>query len=136
MRRTLLLVAVGCAALGLAPVASAKWCIRITTSPARPIVGASVVLRMQTFDPAARDGGRVGPGKPVQIGLPQQMLLLQPPRGDPVGVDLRVRRDDRSIWEARFVFPRAGLWRLRSIDETPLGAGCRGRVLLRVASRP
>jgi hypothetical protein len=136
MRRTLLLVAVACTALGLTPVASAKWCIRITTIPARPIAGTSVTLRMRTFEPVMRDDRRAGPGKPIDLGLPQQMLYLVPPHGDPVGLDLRKRRDDRSVWETRFVFPRAGRWLLRSIDETPLGPGCRGRVLLRVAPRP
>jgi hypothetical protein len=134
MRRALLILAVGCAgALTLVPPASAKWCVRITAIPARPVVGDRVTLQLQTFEPVARNG-RVVRGEPVDVGS-RQMLYVEPPRGQFVGLDLRPRRDNRSIRQVRFTFPRGGVWELRSLDETPIPAGCRGRLLVRVLPR-
>jgi hypothetical protein len=122
VRSFLTVTAVVVAALVVPSAASAKWCLRITARPAAPTVGTAVTLRFQTLEE----------GKPTDIGSVRQMVLLQPPRGQPIALDLRRRRDNHSIWQTTFVFRMPGLWRLRSIDETPIPPSCRGRLALRV----
>jgi hypothetical protein len=128
------LLAVGALALVAAAPASAKWCARISASPARPVVGQPVTLRLRTSEPVLVRDGWARPGTPTRVGAPL-MLLVLPPRGEFTGLDLRRRRDDPSIWQTTFVFRKPGVWRVRVIDETPLGPGCRGRVSVKVARR-
>jgi hypothetical protein len=134
VKRLLPLVVLALAALALAPAASAKWCVRITASPARPVVGQPFTVRVQTFEPVLR-GGRVALGKPIAMQWPAVLLLLVRPDGWMVNPTLRVHPDDPSIWQTRVTLRRAGPWLLRTADETPVPAGCRGRVALRVARR-
>ena len=131
MKRALLPLLVASVALVGATPASAKWCARISASPVHPVVGQPVTLRLRTFEPVWRGEGPAKPGKPMRVGAPL-MLLVLPPRGEFVGVDLHRRRDDPSRWQTTFVFRRPGDWRVRVIDETPLGVGCRGRISVRV----
>ena len=121
------------AALVVAPPASAKWCVRITASPARPVVGAPVTIRVQTFHAVSR-GGKIEPGKPLVLLSPAPILLAYSPQGVMENPTLRQRRD-RSIWEGTVRFGRAGVWRLRTADEAPVLRGCLGRIQLRVAAR-
>lgn len=132
MRRVLVLLVTGAVALVTAAPATAKWCARISASPARPVVGQPVTLRLRTSEPVLVRDGWARPGEPTYVGAPL-MLLVIPPRGEFTGLDLRRRFDDPSIWQTRFVFRRPGLWQVRVIDETPLGLGCRGRIAVRVA---
>jgi hypothetical protein len=134
MRRVLVLLLASAAALVVAAPASAKWCARISVVPARPAVGQTVTLRLRTFEAVMVSPGRAGPGKPTRLSRPQ-MLLVTPPRGEFRGVEVRRRRDPAHVWEARYVFRRAGTWSVRYIDETPLGIGCRGRITVRVLPR-
>lgn len=132
MKRALLVVL---GALVLAPQAAAKdLCVRITASPARAVVGAPVTIRVQTFRTVERGPDHVAPGEPLVLGSPGPILLAYSPEGVMENPTLRQRRD-RSIWEATVRFGRAGVWRLRTADETLLPPGCRGRIQLRVAAR-
>jgi hypothetical protein len=132
--RRLALVTLALAALALAPAASAKWCVRITASPARPVVGQPFTIRVRTFEPISR-GGRVVSGKPVAVGWPSVLLLLVRSDGWMLNPKLNVHPDDPSIWQTRVTLRRAGVWQLRTADETPIPAGCRGRIAVRVAPR-
>jgi hypothetical protein len=123
------------AALVVAPPASAKWCVRITASPARPVVGAPVTIRVQTFQPDSRGDGKFEPGERLVLLSPAPILLAYSPQGVMQNPTLRQRRDDGSIWEATVTLRRTGVWRLRTADEGPVLPGCRGRIQLRVAAR-
>jgi hypothetical protein len=108
--------------------------VRITASPARPVVGQPFTIRVRTFEPVTR-GGRVGPGQPIAMDWPSVLLLLVRSDGWMLNPTLNVHPDDPSIWETRVTLRRAGLWRLRTADETPIPVGCRGRIALRVSRR-
>jgi hypothetical protein len=134
VRRLLSLLGLALAALALAPGASAKWCVRITVTPARPVVDQPFTIRVQTFEPVLR-GGRAAPGKPIAMQAPAVLLLLVRPDGWMLNPTLRVHPDDPSIWQTRVTLRRAGRWLLRTGDETPIPAACRGRMALRVSRR-
>ena len=134
MRRLLPVLGLALAALALAPAASAKWCVRISATPARPVVGQPFTIRVQTFEPVLR-GGRVTLGKPIAMQSHAVLLLLVRPDGWMLNPTLRVHPGDPSIWQTRVTLRRAGRWLLRTVDETPIPAVCRGRMALRVSRR-
>ena len=136
MRR---LLVIGVVALVLAPDASAKLCVKITTVPARPVAGAVTTIRMTTWQVEMVDGRpqrgdrRVGVSVDTRFNVrassPEGRWLLVP-----------VWRSERSdtVLEGRFVFPSAGVWTLAWSAFSPRNAatsGCAGLTRVRVGGR-
>jgi hypothetical protein len=109
--KRLALVAV--AALVLAPEASAKMCVRITTVPARPVVGAPVTIRMTALS-IVMANGRARPGDHLIPLAPETefKVRLISPTATWRHVYVRRRADRPSVLEGRFTFPSAGMWTL------------------------
>lgn len=102
------------AALTLAPEASAKMCVKITTVPARPVAGAPTTIRVTTWLPVRDGGGEYWAGDrrlPVSANA-QINVRVTPPGGQPQLLRVRRRADKPSVFEGRFTFPRRGLWTL------------------------
>jgi hypothetical protein len=102
------------AALVLAPTASAKMCVRITTVPARPVAGAPTTIRITAVMPVP-SGVTVKAGHQLVPLAPSIRLNVRISKGhgQPRIVRARRRADDSSVLEARFTFPSAGTWTLR-----------------------
>ena len=112
MKKLIPLVAL--AALALAPPASAKMCVRIATVPARPVAGAQTTIRITAVNPVVADG-TVTPGRQL-VPLAANFRLnvrVSKGRAQPRVLSARRRADDPSVLEVSFVFPTAGMWRLR-----------------------
>jgi hypothetical protein len=113
VRRLVFLVSLG-AALLLAPVASAKMCIRIATVPAQPVAGAMTTIRVTALVPVAANG-TVGPGRRT-MPVPADMrvnLRISRAGAQPRVVTARRLADRASVLEVRFAFPTAGTWTVR-----------------------
>jgi hypothetical protein len=124
------------AALVLAPEASAKMCVKITTVPARPVAGTPVTIRVTALS-IVMSNGRARPGD--QLVPLSRSAELNIRAVSPVGKWhlVRVRRSGRrSVLEGSFSFPSAGVWTLSwaawANDSNP---ACAGKKRVRVGGR-
>jgi hypothetical protein len=123
------------AALVLAPAASAKMCVQLSTVPSRPVAGEPLTIRMTTWSIEVVHGQprrgdrriRMGPGAHFSVRVTS-----------PAGVERRVivRRRSDYLLTGRFAFPSAGTWTLAWSAFTPRYAGeCAGLTRVRVGGR-
>jgi hypothetical protein len=112
MRKLIPLVAL--AALVLAPTASAKMCIRIATVPAKPVAGAMTTIRVTALVPVPANGTVTAGRRTMRVSEDMRVnLRISKAGAQPSVVTARRLAGRPSVLEVRFVFPTAGMWKLR-----------------------
>jgi hypothetical protein len=125
------------AALTLAPEASAKMCVRITTVPAKPVAGAPTTIRVTALSIVVSDG-RARPGNRLIPLSPQTQhnLRVVSPAGRSLLVRVRRSADRPSVLEGSFSFASAGAWTLSwAAWANNSNAACAGTRVVRVDGR-
>lgn len=117
-------------ALLTAPAANAALCIRLSTLPARPVVGNGTIVELRTFVPLV--GGRLKPW--VVRGYPFRVEAVAP-RGQAFPIKVKPGRSPYA-WRGNVRFPSAGVWTVRVRNFGPrYQAGCGEQLEVRVRAR-
>lgn len=133
--KRLLLLAVTALVLVLAPEASAKMCVTITTVPAQPVAGAPTTIRVTAWLPGVVDGKpRWGDRRAAVSEHARINIRVFGPNEQRRLVPVRRLADHASVLEGRFTFPSSGVWSLRWSAFT-LDSACAGTLRVRVGGR-
>ena len=116
-------------ALGLAPAAEAKVCVRID-APRTVRVGSTFTASLTTMLPTW-SGSRVVDLEPVELtGRPLRLTLRGP---DGVIREIRLRRTrEAAVWKARLRLAEPGMWRLSASGWEYAPRSCAPSVAVRV----
>lgn len=118
------------AVLIVAPTAEGAMCVRLSSEPTSPRVGAATVIEMRTFFPTV--GGRLEPW--IVRRYPFRVVAFSP-RGKTFRITVRPSRNPYA-WRGAFRFGSAGVWTVRVTNFSPSDpTGCGRELRLRVRAR-
>ncbi|MGH3103046.1 MAG: hypothetical protein ACRDN6_02980 [Gaiellaceae bacterium] len=100
------------AVLVLAPAAEAKLCARIQVTPRPVIAGTWAWIEIRLYEGRWVDGA-LRPVGPALAGASRDVgVWADGPRGAGDVIRLRASPSDPTLFRARYLFRRAGFWRL------------------------
>lgn len=108
------------ATLVLAPAAQAKTCVTMKVTP-RPVLAGTAAWIEMRFPNGAPNGA--------------PHVWADGPRGAGDIVGLRQSPDDPTLYRVRYIFRRAGFWRLEWAEWSSKDSPCAGAIGLRVSRR-